>query len=204
MARTHIKKALFILKKNPPKGSVGSTAQVQGKALSYNNIADADAALETVKEFDGTPACVIVKHANPCGVAIESTLELAYLKAFSTDPTSAFGGVIAFNGKVNKKLALTITEKQFVEVIIAPEYEPEAIEVFAVKKNLRVLNCGYWKGHENPWTMYKRVNGGLLVQDADTLSLNDDQITVVSKKEPTEQQLARYEICMESSKTCEI
>ncbi len=182
-------KGAFYIEKDPPKGSVGSTVQIQGKALSYNNIADADAALETVKEFDGVPACVIVKHANPCGVALESNLELAYLKAFSTDPTSAFGGVIAFNGKVNKKLALTITEKQFVEVIIAPEYEPEAIAVFAAKKNLRVLNCGHWKEHDKPWTMYKRVNGGLLIQDADTLSLNDDQIKVVSKKEPTEQQI---------------
>lgn len=182
-------KGAFYIEKDPMPGSVGSTVQIQGKALSYNNIADADAALETVKEFNNSPACVIVKHANPCGVALESNLELAYLKAFSTDSTSAFGGVIAFNGKVDKQLATTITEKQFVEVIIAPEYEPEAIEVFSAKKNLRVLNCGYWKSNETPWTMYKRVNGGLLVQDADIKVLKDSDLTVVTKKEPTQEQL---------------
>jgi len=145
--------------------------------------------LECVKEFDETPACVIVKHANPCGVALESNLELAYLKAFSTDPTSAFGGVIAFNGKVTQKLAETITEKQFVEVIVAPDYEEGALKAFAVKKNLRVLNCGQLQSPVQPWLMLKRVNGGMLVQDADILTLKDDQLTVVSKKQPTEQQL---------------
>jgi len=123
-------------------------------------------------------------------VALESNLELAYLKAFSTDPTSAFGGVIAFNGKVTQKLAETITEKQFVEVIVAPDYEEGALKAFAVKKNLRVLNCGQWQTPEQPWQMLKRVNGGLLVQDADILKLEDDQMTVVSKRQPTEQQLA--------------
>lgn len=183
-------KGAFYVDKQPALGTIGSTKHIQGKALSYNNIADADAALECVKEFDTMPACVIVKHANPCGVALESNLELAYLKAFSADPTSAFGGVVAFNGKVTKKLADTITEKQFVEVIIAPDYDDAAIEAFKVKKNLRVLSCGQWQIPEQPWQMYKRVNGGLLVQDADILKLADTKLTVVSKKQPTEQQLA--------------
>jgi len=183
-------KGAFYSEKNPLVGTIGSTDLLQGKALSYNNIADADAALECVKEFDDVPACVIVKHANPCGVALESNLELAYLKAFSTDPTSAFGGVIAFNGKVTQKLAQTIIDKQFVEVIVAPDYEAEALITFANKKNLRILNCGQWQSQEQPWQMYKRVNGGLLVQDADILKLNDSQLTVVTKKQPTENQLA--------------
>lgn len=182
-------KAAFYVDKNPQSGTIGATKQIQGKALSYNNIADADAALECVKEFDGTPACVIIKHANPCGVALESNLELAYLKAFSTDPTSAFGGVIAFNEKVNEQLATTILEKQFVEVIIAPEFSKNALEIFSGKKNLRVLECGYWQTDEHHWLMFKRVNGGMLVQDADTLQLKDEDLTVVSKLQPTEQQL---------------
>lgn len=183
-------KGAFYVERSPQPGTIGFTKQLQGKALSYNNIADADAALECVKEFDDVPACVIVKHANPCGVALESNLELAYLKAFSTDPTSAFGGVIAFNDIVTSKLAMTITEKQFVEVIVAPDYEPEALTIFAAKKNLRILNCGQWKTPIEPWKMIKKVNGGLLVQDADIMSLSDDQLTVVSKREPTENQLA--------------
>jgi phosphoribosylaminoimidazolecarboxamide formyltransferase/IMP cyclohydrolase len=183
-------KGAFYAEKDPKIGTIGYTKQIQGKALSYNNIADADAALECIKEFDEAPACVIVKHANPCGVALESNLELAYLKAFSTDPTSAFGGVIAFNEKVTEQLAETITEKQFVEVIIAPDYEQGAIEAFKIKKNLRVLNCGQWKDKQEPWQMFKRVNGGLLVQDADILKLRDDQLTVVSKLQPTAEQLA--------------
>ncbi len=182
-------KGAFYTEKNTQPGTVGFANLLQGKALSYNNIADADAALECVKEFEDVPACVIVKHANPCGVALESNLELAYLKAFSTDPTSAFGGVIAFNGKVTKQLAETITDKQFVEVVIAPEYEDGAIQAFKEKKNLRVLNCGQWQRPEQPWQMFKRVNGGILVQDADILKLSDEQLTVVSKKQPTEQQL---------------
>ena len=183
-------KGAFYVENNPQSGTTGHTKLLQGKALSYNNIADADAALECVKEFSNkNPACVIIKHANPCGVALESTLELAYLKAFSTDPTSAFGGVIAFNGVVTEKLAKIITDKQFVEVIVAPEYEKGALQAFKVKKNLRVLNCGHWQSPEQPWMMYKRVNGGLLVQDADILQIDDEQLTVVSKKQPSDEQL---------------
>ena len=183
-------KGAFYSEKKPLVGTIGFTELLQGKSLSYNNIADADAALECVKEFEDVPACVIVKHANPCGVALESNLELAYLKAFSTDPTSAFGGVIAFNGTVNQKLAQTIVDKQFVEVIVAPYFEADALITLAHKKNLRVLQCGEWKTPEQPWQMYKRVNGGILVQDADILKLDDSQMTVVSKKQPTESQLA--------------
>ncbi len=182
-------KAAFYTEKNTQEGTIGFAKQIQGRALSYNNIADADAALECVKEFNEVPACVIVKHANPCGVALESNLELAYLKAFSTDPTSAFGGVIAFNGKVSAKLASTITKKQFIEVIVAPDYEDAAIEIFKSKKNLRILNCGDWQLPQQPWQMFKRVNGGVLVQDADILQLDDSQITVVSKLQPTTEQL---------------
>lgn len=183
-------KGAFYINKNIQSGSMGSTKQLQGKALSYNNIADADAALECVKEFGDVPACVIVKHANPCGVALESNLELAYLKAFSTDPTSAFGGVIAFNDIVTTQLAETITEKQFVEVIVAPDFEEGALKAFAAKKNLRVLNCGAIPMEEKPWQMLKKVNGGLLVQDADILTLQDSDLKVVSKKQPTQDQLA--------------
>ena len=183
-------KGAFYTEDKPVTGTIGYTKLLQGKSLSYNNISDADAALECVKEFDDVPACVIVKHANPCGVALESNLELAYLKAFSTDPTSAFGGIIAFNGTVNQKLAQTIIDKQFVEVIVAPYFEADALITLAQKKNLRVLHCGQWQSPEIPWQMYKRVNGGLLVQDADILKLDESQLKVVSKKQPTEEQLA--------------
>ena len=168
---------------------MGSTRLLQGKALSYNNIADADAALECVKEFNDVPACVIVKHANPCGVALAHNLELAYLKAFATDPTSAFGGIIAFNGPVDAKTAATILDKQFVEVIVAPAYEPEALTVFAGKKNLRVLETGWWEQPGAPWTFYKRVHGGLLIQDANTKTLDTDKLKVVSKRQPTSDEL---------------
>ncbi len=183
-------KGAFYVEQHPQSGSTGYTKLLQGKALSYNNIADADAALECVKEFSTkTPACVIVKHANPCGVALENNLELAYLKAFATDPTSAFGGVIALNGMVTEKLANTIIKKQFVEVVVAPMYQAAALKVFASKKNVRILDCGTWQMPEKAWKMYKRVNGGLLVQDADILQLEDEDITVVSKKQPTQEQL---------------
>ncbi|MCX7552892.1 bifunctional phosphoribosylaminoimidazolecarboxamide formyltransferase/IMP cyclohydrolase [Marinicella sp. S1101] len=181
-------KAAFYTEQNPPAGTVGHSWQIQGKALSYNNIADADAALSCVKEFKDIPACVIVKHANPCGVALESNLTLAYLKAFATDPTSAFGGVLAFNGEVSAKTAETILDKQFAEVIIAPAYEKAALKVFATKKNLRVICCGDLPESNQPWMMYKRVSGGLLVQDADTamIDLNDAQVVTKRKPKPAE------------------
>jgi phosphoribosylaminoimidazolecarboxamide formyltransferase/IMP cyclohydrolase len=183
-------KAAFYTEKNPESGTIGHAWQIQGKALSYNNIADADAALSCVKEFKHSPACVIVKHANPCGVATESNLTLAYLKAFATDPTSAFGGVLAFNGKLTAKVAETILEKQFAEVIVAPEYDKEALQVFATKKNLRVICCGKLPEQVDPWLMYKRVSGGLLVQDADIEMIDVNDVEVVSKRQPTEQELS--------------
>ncbi|MGJ8663567.1 MAG: bifunctional phosphoribosylaminoimidazolecarboxamide formyltransferase/IMP cyclohydrolase [Marinicella sp.] len=182
-------KGAFYTEKNPTSGTIGHAWQVQGKALSYNNIADADAALSCVKEFKQSAACVIVKHANPCGVAVESDLTLAYLKAFATDPTSAFGGVLAFNGKLTGKTAETILEKQFAEVIIAPDYDKEALKVFATKKNLRVLCCGDLPAKNKPWMMYKRVSGGLLVQDADVQMIDVNDAKVVSKRQPTEQEM---------------
>ncbi len=180
--------AAFYIEPNAKPGTVGYARQIQGKALSYNNIADADAALSCVKEFN-VPACVIVKHANPCGVAVESNLTLAYLKAFTTDPTSAFGGVLAFNGKVDGKTAETILDKQFAEVIIAPAYDEDALAVFATKKNLRVINCGQWEDQAEPWLMYKRVSGGLLVQDADIDMLDVEHSKIVSKRKPTREEL---------------
>lgn len=182
-------KAAFYTEKSPAKGSMGYTCQIQGKALSYNNIADADAALECVKEFSDTPACVIVKHANPCGVAIDRNLTLAYLKAFASDPTSAFGGVLAFNGKVDQSVAESILEKQFAEVIVAPEYDEAALEVFSAKKNLRVLCCQWWEAEKKPWLMYKRVNGGMLVQDADIQMIDIEDAKVVSKRKPSESEI---------------
>ncbi|MFC3194771.1 bifunctional phosphoribosylaminoimidazolecarboxamide formyltransferase/IMP cyclohydrolase [Marinicella sediminis] len=182
-------KAAFYTEQNPASGTMGHAWQIQGKALSYNNIADADAALSCVKEFNDLPACVIVKHANPCGVATESNLTLAYLKAFATDPTSAFGGVLAFNQKLTAQVAETILEKQFAEVIVAPAYEDEALKVFATKKNLRVICCGDLPEHTKPWKMYKRVSGGLLVQDADIEMIDVAQAEVVSKRTPTTQEL---------------
>ncbi len=181
--------AAFYTEQKPDSGTMGYAWQIQGKALSYNNIADADAALSCVKEFKDTPACVIVKHANPCGVAVETDHTLAYLKAFATDPTSAFGGVLAFNGKLTAKTAETILEKQFAEVIVAPEFDKAALEVFATKKNLRVICCGEIPEQDKPWLMYKRVSGGLLVQDADIQMIDVNDAQVVTKRQPTPQEL---------------
>lgn len=193
-------RAAFYTDKNPPAGTMGHAWKIQGKALSYNNIADADAALLCVREFKDTPACVIVKHANPCGVAVETDLTLAYLKAFATDPTSAFGGVIAFNGKLTGKTAETILEKQFAEVIIAPEFDKDALKAFATKKNLRVLCCGELPAVNKPWMMYKRVSGGLLVQDADVEMINVNEAKVVTKRHPTEQELTDMAFAWKVSK----
>lgn len=182
-------KAAFYIEKNPPQGSIGNAWQIQGIALSYNNINDADAALSCLKEVGPEPACVIVKHANPCGVALESNIDLAYLKAYATDPTSAFGGVLAFNGTVTEKTAELILSKQFAEVLIAPEITPEALEVFAQKKRMRILCCGELPKQHKPWQNFKRVSGGLLVQDADIGMINVDDAKVVTKRQPTEEEL---------------
>ncbi len=166
-------------------GSIASYQQLQGKELSYNNIADADAAWECVKAFD-TTACVIVKHANPCGVALAVTAEAAYRKAFSTDPSSAFGGIIAFNVAIDKAAAEAVSG-QFAEVIIAPEITPEARVVFAAKQNLRVLVVPL--GRNDGALDFKRVAGGLLVQSADEARIVTSDLKVVTKRAPTEQEM---------------
>ena len=179
--------AAFYVEANPAEAGIATARQIQGKELSYNNVADTDAALECVKNFH-QPACVIVKHANPCGVAIAGSLSEAYDLAFATDTESAFGGIIAFNRELDTKTAASIVERQFVEVIIAPSVSEEAAALVADKKNVRLLSCGEWSA-PGPALDYKRVNGGLLIQDRDLGMITRDDLTVVSKCQPTEQQL---------------
>jgi len=170
-------------------GSIASYQQLQGKELSYNNIGDADAAWEAVKAFDSSSdvaACVIVKHANPCGVALGATAEEAYRRAFSTDPTSAFGGIIAFNRAIDKATAEAVSG-QFAEVIIAPEITAEARQVFGAKQNLRVLVVPM--GANSGAFDFKRVGGGLLVQTADEARIVESDIKVVTKRVPSEQEM---------------
>ncbi len=181
--------AAFYVEKHPQEASVSTATQLQGKELSYNNIADTDAALECVKSFS-EPACVIVKHANPCGVAIASSIQEAYQLAFETDPTSAFGGIIAFNRELDAETAQKIVDQQFSEVIIAPTVSEEALQVFAGKPNVRVLACGQWPAKPLAAWDYKRINGGLLVQDRDIHQISRNDLTVVSKRQPSEQELA--------------
>lgn len=182
--------AAFYQEKNPPAGTIAAARQLQGKELSYNNIADADAALECVKAFDGQPACVIVKHANPCGVAVSDSLYSAYELAYATDPTSAFGGIIAFNGVLDEETAAEIIRRQFVEVIIAPKISAAAKAVLSKKQNVRVLESDYWTAHADNSLDYKRVAGGLLVQDKDTGSIGPADVKVVSKRAPNDQELS--------------
>lgn len=181
-------KAAFYTERTPEEACISTAQQHQGKALSYNNIADTDAALECVKCFD-EPACVIVKHANPCGVAIAESPLKAYELAFQTDPTSAFGGIIAFNRELDAETASRIVEQQFSEVIIAPSVSDDALAVTAEKKNVRVLSCGQWQPQRAPALDYKRVNGGLLVQDRDIHEISRDDLKIVSKRQPTEEEL---------------
>ena len=177
--------AAFYRERTASEPSVASARQVQGKELSYNNIADTDAALECVKAFD-VPACVIVKHANPCGVAIGEDVLNAYERAYRTDPTSAFGGIIAINRPLNRALAAAILDRQFVEVIVAPEVEPDARPVLATKKNVRVLACGEWGSVRSQGWDFKRVVGGLLVQDRDLGEVPAGDLRVVTQRAPTE------------------
>jgi phosphoribosylaminoimidazolecarboxamide formyltransferase/IMP cyclohydrolase len=179
--------AAFYVEANPAEAGIATARQIQGKALSYNNVADTDAALECVKNFQ-EPACVIVKHANPCGVAVADTISAAYDLAFATDTESAFGGIIAFNRELDATTAASIVERQFVEVIIAPTVSDEAAALVAEKKNVRLLACGEWTPGQ-PALDYKRVNGGLLVQDRDLGMISRDDLRVVSKLQPTEQQI---------------
>jgi phosphoribosylaminoimidazolecarboxamide formyltransferase/IMP cyclohydrolase len=178
---------------HPAPGSLVTGRQLQGKELSYNNIADADAAWECVKSFD-TAACVIVKHANPCGVALGANAGEAYAKAFKTDPTSAFGGIIAFNTEVDGATAEHVA-KQFMEVLIAPAFTAEALAIFAAKKNVRVLQIALPTGGATAWEQgrnaqdVKRIGSGLLIQSADNHELKLSDLKVVTKAQPTPQQL---------------
>ncbi|MDE2607545.1 MAG: bifunctional phosphoribosylaminoimidazolecarboxamide formyltransferase/IMP cyclohydrolase [Burkholderiales bacterium] len=185
--------AAFYRDLHPAPGSLAAARQLQGKELSYNNIADADAAWECVKGFD-TPACVIVKHANPCGVALGKDPLEAYSKAFQTDPTSAFGGIIAFNRPLDGAGAQAVA-KQFVEVLMAPGFTPEALQVFAGKANVRLLQIALPPGGATAWEQgrnamdIKRVGSGLLMQTADNRELTLAELKVVTKKQPTPREL---------------
>ena len=179
--------AAFYVDQQAPTGSLATATQLQGKALSYNNIADSDAALECVRQFDA-PACVIVKHANPCGVAVAKDIGTAYDKAFQTDPTSAFGGIVAFNRSLDATTAKTIVDRQFIEVIIAPSIDDEAATVLSKKKNVRVLDTGDWTAPVDSLEI-KKVSGGLLVQGSDLGRITADDLKVVTKKAPTPEQL---------------
>ncbi|OYY83902.1 MAG: bifunctional phosphoribosylaminoimidazolecarboxamide formyltransferase/IMP cyclohydrolase, partial [Methylophilales bacterium 16-45-9] len=185
--------AAFYRDLNPAPGALVTAQQLQGKELSYNNIADADAAWEAVKSFDST-ACVIVKHANPCGVAVGSNALEAYSKAFQTDPTSAFGGIIAFNTTLDKAAAEAVS-KQFVEVLIAPDYTEDALAIFSAKTNVRVLKIALPQGGNTAWEQgrnaqdIKRVGSGILIQTADNHEISVTNLKVVTKKQPTPQQM---------------
>ncbi len=180
-------KAAFFVERDQDEACISTAKQLQGKELSYNNIADTDAALECVKQFSDAPTCVIVKHANPCGVASGSTLTEAYDRAFSTDPESAFGGIIAVNQELDAATAKAIVDRQFVEVIIAPSVADEAVTIISEKKNVRLLVCGEWNKETLHRFDLKRVNGGLLVQDAD-LQLHNE-LKVVTKRAPTDKEM---------------
>ena len=180
--------AAFFVDQQAPAGSLAAAKQLQGKALSYNNIADSDAALECVKQFEN-PACVIVKHANPCGVAVGGDILDAYEKAFKTDPTSAFGGIIAFNRPLDAQTAQAIIDRQFVEVIVAPSIGVDAAAVISAKKNVRVLETGEWPSASAAGFDFKKVSGGLLVQDTDLGIISADDLKVVTEEAPTARQV---------------
>jgi len=179
--------AAFYGQPNPPAGTLAGANQLQGKALSYNNIADTDAALECVLAYQEA-ACVIVKHANPCGVAVGESVLQAYERAYQTDPTSAFGGIIAFNLPLDAETARAIIDRQFVEVIIAPSISQEALDVLSEKENVRVLEAGVREHAIQQLTM-KRVSAGMLIQDNDQGVVERGDLKIVSKRPPTEQEL---------------
>ena len=181
-------RAAFYVEREAAEASVATARQLQGKALSFNNVADTDAALECVKSFD-EPACVIVKHANPCGVAVGERIRDAYDRAFRTDPTSAFGGIIAFNRPLDAETAAAIVERQFVEVIVAPCVEATALAPLASRENVRVLECGELSTSSRSTFDLKRVTGGLLVQDRDTGAVTASDLEVVTRRAPTEREI---------------
>lgn len=184
--------AAFYVEANPAEASVATAVQIQGKELSFNNVADTDAALECVKSFV-KPACVIVKHANPCGVAVvpdnEGGIRKAYDLAYATDSESAFGGIIAFNRELDGDTAKAIVERQFVEVIIAPSISAAAREVVSAKANVRLLECGQWDVQRADGWDFKRVNGGLLVQSRDIGMITAADLKVVTQRAPTEAEI---------------
>ncbi len=179
--------AAFYKEANLTEASVSSSIQIQGKPLSFNNLADADAALECVRDFE-EPSCVIIKHANPCGVATRKNIHSAYLSAYQTDPTSAFGGIIAFNRELNEETAQSITKQQFVEVIIAPKISSKAKSILCKKENIRVLECGDLQKAKQSFD-YKKISGGLLIQDKDLATLKSSDLKCVSLIQPTSFQM---------------
>lgn len=182
-------KAAFYIERNAKEASIATARQLQGKELSYNNIADTDAALECVKSFV-KPACVIVKHANPCGVSVsEEGIGKAYDLAYATDPESAFGGIIAFNRPLDAATMQAIISRQFVEVIIAPSVSEEALAISASKPNVRVMSCGQFPEQRASFLDYKRVNGGLLVQSADMGMISSNDVKIVTQRVPTEAEM---------------
>ena len=179
--------ASFYAQPQPDVGTVAASKFIQGKELSFNNIADTDAALQCVKQFE-VPACVIVKHANPCGVAIGSDITEAYQKAYRTDPTSAFGGIIAFNRALDKTTAKQILDQQFVEVIIAPGIEPGVADVLSAKPNTRVLDCTSTSQALSGFDL-RKVSGGILIQDQDNAVVQASDLKIVTQRQPSEQEI---------------
>ncbi|RAJ98270.1 bifunctional phosphoribosylaminoimidazolecarboxamide formyltransferase/IMP cyclohydrolase [Aliidiomarina maris] len=190
--------AAFYVEADAETPSVATSKQLQGKALSFNNISDTDAALECVKSFSA-PACVIVKHANPCGVAVGDSIKAAYERAFKTDPTSAFGGIIAFNRELDEATAQAIISRQFVEVIIAPGASRKAQAIVGAKQNVRLLVTAPWQGVQAQMD-YKRVQGGILVQDSDNAVITAADLKVVSQRAPSEQQIEDLLFCWKVAK----
>ena len=184
--------AAFYVEAKKGEASISTATQLQGKELSFNNVADTDAALECVKSFV-KPACVIVKHANPCGVAVatdaEGGIRKAYDLAYATDTESAFGGIIAFNRELDGETAKAIVDRQFVEVIIAPKISQAARDVVAAKANVRLLECGEWPAERSAGWDFKRVNGGLLVQSRDIGMIKAEDLKIVTKRAPSEQEI---------------
>jgi len=179
--------AAFYKESSLLEASVSSSHQIQGKPLSYNNLADADAALECVRDFE-EPSCVIIKHANPCGVATRINIHEAYQNAYRTDPTSAFGGIIAFNRELDKETAKSIIDQQFVEVIIAPHITDSAKDILLSKENIRVLECGDLQKAQQSFD-YKKISGGILIQDKDLSLLSSSDMKCVTSISPNESQM---------------